>query len=437
MKTSLLLLFALGLFTANNAEIQKTSSPPQPFVIGISPFLDKAVKDDVYRSIVRLLVEDLPLNSSLAVYDAFELKTITHVALPEARVFHSPKTRANQFAGAIRELKQFLAQEHTAPTNAHLKFEEAIRLPQFLDFLAENLHSTNVQPTVLLIGSPLYQDAREPAFSMVDGYFPSDGHLQASREQSIFGLTANAATTPSLAIHWLYFHDPWVSDLHKEKVTRFWTLYLERRGAQLAAFTSDFPAALQSFQQNALGTTAASKNWTVDSSQNKIEMLRVSRNVEIADWLTRSTLSDESPPTTLVGPMKIGIRWKHNIDVDLYATPRHGAETIYFSHVRSPEGYYYKDHRSSPGREYEFIEFESPVDAHEVEAFINFYKGRCLGGPRGEVRIEFDGRIYGAPISISAEEGNLGRSGQSQQEFWTRIPVQEILKLSLPTARGG
>jgi hypothetical protein len=436
MKTSLSLLFALSLFTANGAESQKVSSPTQPYVIGISPFLDKAVKDDVYRSIVRLLVEDLPLNSSLTVYDAFELKTITHVALPEARVFHSAKTRANQFAGAIRDLKQFLAQEHTAPTNAHLKFEEAIRLPQFLDFLAENSRSTNLQPALLLIGSPLYHDAKEPAFSMVDGYFPSDGHLQASREQSIFGFTANSAATPSVTIHWLYFGDPWVSDLHKEKVTRFWTLYLERRGAQLAAFTTDLPTALQSFKQNTLGTTAASKNWTADTTQSKIEMLRVSRNVEIADWLTRSTLSDESPPTTLVGPMKIGIRWKHNIDVDLYATPRSGAETLFFQHVRSPEGYYYKDHRSSPGREYEFIEFESPVDAREVEAFINFYKGRCPGGPHGEVRIEFDGRIYGAPFSISSEEGNLGRSGQSQQEFWTRIPVQEILKLSRQTASG-
>src|SRR6478736_5509792 len=101
MKTSLLLLFALGLVTADSAETQKNDSPAQPFVIGLSPFLDKGVKDDVYRNIVRLIVEDLPLNSSLAVYDAFELKTITHIVLPEARAFHSPKTRANQFAGAI------------------------------------------------------------------------------------------------------------------------------------------------------------------------------------------------------------------------------------------------------------------------------------------------------------------------------------------------
>src|SRR6185369_17602943 len=121
------------------------------------------------------------------------------------------------------------------------------------------------------------------------------------------------------------------------------------------------------------------------------------------------------------------------IDLDLYATPRPGAETLFFEHARSPEGYYYKDHRSSPGREYEFIEFESPVDCREVEAFVNFYKGSRPGGPRGEVRIEFDGKIYSAPFAIAGASGNRGRAGNSQQEFWTRVPVQQILKLAPPT----
>src|SRR5207245_3381732 len=104
-------------------------------------------------------------------------------------------------------------------------------------------------------------------------------------------------------------------------------------------------------------------------------------------------------------------------DLDLYATPRPGAETLYFEHVRSPEGYYYKDHRSSPGREYEFIEFESPVDVREVEAFVNFYKGSCPGGARGEVRIEFDGRIYGLQFFITAENGILGHAGTFIQGY--------------------
>jgi hypothetical protein len=397
--------------------------PTSAFVIGVSPFLDKTVKDDVYRSIVRLMVEDLPLNSILTIYDAFEMKTVTRIALPDVRAFSSSKTRANQFGPAIRDLKIFLAQDHTKPASPRLNFDGALRLPQFLDFLAENVAFPNA--TVLLIGSPLYQDAKEPAFSMIDGYFPSDGHLQASREQSIYGFTGESATLPHLRMNWLYMGDPWMNDLHQAKVERFWTLYLERRGSVLASFTSDRPSAVQGFLHD---DKPPSKSWAIDKTQTKIEMLRVGRSVELADWLTRDALPAAQPPPSIkIGSMKIGIRWKDRIDLDLYATPRSGAETLFFQHVRSPEGYYYKDHRSSPGKEYEFIEFESPVDIREVEAFVNFYKGECQGGPRGEVRIEFDGRVYGAPFHVDAEEGNLSRTGRGQQQFWARIPILEIL----------
>src|ERR1041385_2343216 len=142
MNTRKLLVAVLGLCAlgfsplAAGAAGQGTSSEsPSRFIIGISPFLDKSVKDEVYRGIVRLVVEDLPLNSALAIYDAFELKTVTQFSLPDARAFNSPKTRANQFAPAIRDLKLFLAEERRQPTNSLLA--GAIRLPQFLDFLAE------------------------------------------------------------------------------------------------------------------------------------------------------------------------------------------------------------------------------------------------------------------------------------------------------------
>src|SRR5205823_6145968 len=168
------------------------------------------------------------------------------------------------------------------PTNSG--FEGVIRLPQFLDFLADTT-ATNSKVSVLLIGSPLYQDAKEPAFSMVDGYFPSDGHLQASREQSSYGFSGDSTVAPPLIVHWIYFGDPWVNDLHKEKIARFWTLYLERRGARLAAFTGDLPIALQSFRQPGTAGATSPKHWTVDTAQRKIEMLRVSRGVTKADWL--------------------------------------------------------------------------------------------------------------------------------------------------------
>lgn len=192
-------------------------------MIGISPFLDNSVKDQVYRSVVRLLVQELPLNSTVAVYDAFRLRSITQVKVPTARVFESPKTRANQFASAIGEIKGFLAEEHPKPNGVGLKFDGAIRLPQFCDFLAENLPGST--RSVLLIGSPLYQDEKEPDFSMVDGYFPSDAHLSAPREKTIFGISPEANSASRLVVHWVYFGDPWLNDLYKDKVARFWTLY--------------------------------------------------------------------------------------------------------------------------------------------------------------------------------------------------------------------
>jgi hypothetical protein len=274
---------------------------------------------------------------------------------------------------------------------------------------------------------------------MVDGYFPSDGHLQASREDSIFGFTGQTKRQPLLAVYWLYFGDPWTSDLHKEKVTRFWTLYFERRAGELATFNQDVPTTFQAFCKATPGVPASVRGWTLDSQQTKLEMLRVSRSVELSDWITRDALPETAPkpPTVMVGPMKIGIRWKDNIDLDLYATPRQGAETLFFQHTRSPEGYYYKDHRSSPGREYEFIEFESPIDVRQVEAFVNFYKGSRPDGPRGEVRIEFDGRIYSGRFLIDASDGNRGRTGADQEQFWTRIPVREILRIPPSTDRAG
>jgi len=422
----IMLLFATGL---NGAQSLPEAPRSQPFVIGISPFLENSAKDEIYRGIVRLLVEGLPLNSTVTICDAFNLKTITQVTLPNARAFNSPKTRANQFAEPIRELKLFLAREHARPTNANLSFRGSIQVPQFLDFLGETLSSTNPSPAVLLVGSPLYEDAKEPGFSMIEGYFPSDGHLRASRERSIFGLSGDPGFP--LMVHWLYQGDPWLNDLHREKVTRFWSLYLERRGGQLAGFSTDLPTVLQNFREPAAAPRMA-KHWKLDPDQTKVEMLRVGRTVEVADWLTRDLAAGgaQRPPSVMVGPMKIGIRWKHNIDLDLYATPREEAETLFFQHTHSPEGYYYKDHRHSPGREFEFIEFETPVDVREVEASVNFYKGECPGGAHGEVRIEFDGRIYAAPFFVPASEGNLGRTGRSQQEFWTRIPVQQMLKLN-------
>lgn len=410
--------------------VSPPGKPAGAYMVGISPFLDAAVKDAVYRNLVRLVVEDLPLNARLEVYDAYNLGTIARVTIPGSAVFNSPKTRANQFAGAIGEIRKFLARENARPAGAKAGFEAAIRLPQFCDFLAQERPTAegDARPRLLLIGSPLYQDARESSFSMVDGYFPSDGHLKASREQSVYGFNQGDGFSAAPVVCWAYFGDPWTSDLHREKVARFWTLYLERRGGRLASFSSDLTTVAGTFSSDTQGPGAAANGWAADSRQGKPEMLRAARSVKQVDWLTgEAPDSNPPPPREFVGPLKIGIRWKQDIDLDLYATPSRTSETLFFQHPRSSEGTYFKDQRSSPGREYEYIEFDSPVDVRQLRAYINYYEGSTPAGPVGEVRLEFQDRIYKGTFRITASEGNQGRSGPAQADFWAKIPVLEIL----------
>lgn len=421
---------AAVIVTAVRLGAAQGTSASDSWVIGLSPFLEKGVKDQVYRQCIALIVEDLPLNSKLHIYDAYNLQTVTELTVPNLAPFRSAKTRANQFAPQILKLKKFLGAEHRAP-EPDARFNGAVRLPQFLDFIRGALPTARKeQPvTVLVLGSPLYVDAKEPSFSMTDGYFPSDGHLKVGRERSVYGVADRADALAGFTVHFGYFGDPWLSGIHEEKVARFWHLFARLQGAELATFSGDLAT---TFKNATLAAHAPSRFAVteMDRGEAKPEMLRVTREVDSRDWITGDNVRfAQRAPSTMVGPMKIGIRWQGDWDLDLYASARPGGETLFFQHTRCPEGYYYKDHRSSPDREYEFIEFTTPVDIREVEAMVNFYRGRARDGAPGEVRVEYDNQIYSGQFRIPATEGNRGKLNEDQQDYWVKLDLRKVLRL--------
>jgi hypothetical protein len=204
------------------------------------------------------------------------------------------------------------------------------------------------------------------------------------------------------------------------------------QGGRLATFSGDLPTVFNAVRcSDETNVTHGGERPAVDPTQTKVEMIRLNREVGLADWITRDAPvgNPATPPSSTVGPMKIGIRWQGNIDLDLYARPQKDGETLYFQHNRSDAGYYYKDHRSSPDREFEFIEFQEPVDVWKVESSINFYKGSAPMGPTGEIRVEFEGRIYSGRFSIEGHHGNQGRGGDEQSTYWAPIDLPRLLKL--------
>jgi hypothetical protein len=121
------------------------------YVVGLSPFLNEDAANESFRQIARLLLEDMPLNSSLWIYDAYHLRTVAQMEIPNKRAFESSRTRANQFSDSIQKLKSFLAIRNEPPVVPGLDFNQAVRLPQFMDFVGENLNQTNVSIVALVL----------------------------------------------------------------------------------------------------------------------------------------------------------------------------------------------------------------------------------------------------------------------------------------------
>src|SRR3954471_24295109 len=121
------ILFIAALLCASLQAAAPASANTTHYVIGLTPFLENSVKDDLYRRIVGMILEDLPQKSSLAIYDAYNLTNITRFEIPDLRAFQSGKTRANQFKEQILTLRQFLAADHERPTARKLNFDRALR----------------------------------------------------------------------------------------------------------------------------------------------------------------------------------------------------------------------------------------------------------------------------------------------------------------------
>ena len=422
-----------GISAPTNPALRGTAAH---VVVGLSPFLEREDKDPLYRALMSFVLEQVDLGVGLEFVDAYHLKTIARIEVPSLSAFRSAKTRAKQFAEPLARVRRFLGETNSPPEWDGTRLARAVRLPHFLDWIATRSAPAGKRLDVLLFGSPLYIDVKEPGFSMRDGYYPCDSHLVVARERSLYGHDGNTRLLSGCLMHLGYFGDPWRDRLHEEKIIRFWGLYAAQRGARIGLVTGDLASLFAAPTRPPDEGWIGEPRWVMDSSTNKLEMIRDTRTVDHSDWITRelSEGAATEPPAATRGRMKIGIRWSGPLDLDLHATDEPGGEVLAFDHVRGRCGYYFKDHRQSPDREYEFVEFEVPVDLWKVEAQVNLYAGASDVPVEGEARIEFLDRIYTAPFRLAARSGNEARTGAGQEAYWARLDIPGMLRLRKPGA---
>ena len=325
--------------------------------------------------------------------------------------YNNPKARLGVNRETVTALKRFADKSITPGGEGHPSVPGAVRLPQFLRYVADNFNHSG-KTDVIVLGSPFYDDPREPAFSMVNGRFPSDGHLFASQGKTPFGTAGQGRLLKNVRVHIGYGSDNIMQgERHGYFVRRFWTLYVEALGGRLGGFVGDVPTLFRRVTGNAALPTHDFK--PVRSNKLEMIMLRpVADRQSIFERPVSETVLSQAQ-VVRADNVQIGMSWAcGQCDLDIYARPMPGAPVLYFGRTITEYGSYWKDYRNSPQptNGYETIGFDIPLDLRTLTIVVNFFEGEAAPqGVSGEIRISVDDHTYAAPFHIIATRGNRGK----------------------------
>ncbi len=124
--------------------------------------------------------------------------------------------------------------------------ESSISLPKLLTLVRENMASDTRR--VMITSSTLNQDREEPAFSFNEGRFPSDGHLQATINETPFATKGDLLSNVRVDWNDTSVDADFMNDIHRASVRRFVTAWIQGQGAsiQYGSLATEHPVALDS-----------------------------------------------------------------------------------------------------------------------------------------------------------------------------------------------
>ena len=248
--------------------------------------------------------------------------------------------------------------------------------------------------SVLVAGSALYNDPRDPALSMVDGHYPSDAHLGARRSDSVYSTAAKAEALAGVDVHYCYTDASWLSDAHKELVLRWWSLFVGTQQGTLATFTNDLATCFQRFGGS---VTAGAPSFRPETEGSGREMLLAKRSPVVREvlqpaapatpavaspasdtsFLGEHTAISQERPAARRGVAKIGIHWTcPGADLDIYARGGPASDFLFYGNTDTPEGHFPHDYQQAPGdaSAFEYVEFTHPIDLETRGGFCEFLR---------------------------------------------------------------
>lgn len=377
------------------------------YAIAYSPFFDAEKAKAIAAQSIEWMA-GLEAGDRVTLIDGYNSSTLGVFAIPESERYNNPRARVMANAAAVGALMRF-AEASSLPTGGGQPTTPgAVRLPQTLRHLVAAIPASDAEVDFAVIGSPIFDDPAERAYSMAGGpIFPSDGHIKSSRGSTPFGTAGQEALLENVRVHMGLMGLDQQSDQYLYLLERFWTLFVEAQSGEMVSYLSDIATLFTRLNSGA----AAPANDFELSVLDKLEMLMLVPRDPNPTIFEREVETRAFDSTALQGAsnVQVGLSWDcTECDLDLYARPYPDARVLHFAETDTAEGRYWKDFRMSPRsiRGYETIEFTVPLDLRRLQLLVNFYEGSAPNGVRGELRMSVNGVTYAKAFHLDVTSGN-------------------------------
>jgi len=367
----------------------------------VSPNGDPTTKKAEIVDILKLMTGTVEPGEEAILFDGLSSKSICKFVVPNRRSYASDKAKLNANRSCVGKLMTFASSADAGATAGLLD------LPATLRTLVRTADMQAID-AVIIFGSPLYNDLREPSSSMAHGYVPSDGHITAQLTASPFGFAGLAGSLEGTPVHLSSDGYDWtLNSRHEEMVHRFTWLGVDTLGGSLVTFNADRDQMIDRVLRGVKTSPVTFER----SASDKLEMIPVI--LDRGPGLPIHEREISTAPITGAEmrraiDVEVGITWDCTCDMDIYVRPFPNAEVIYYGRTKTREGTFYRDYRN--GRDLlnglESVTLDAPVDLSEMVIGVNFYSGDAPEGVAGEIRLSVGNRTYAKPFVISATSGN-------------------------------
>lgn len=348
---------------------------------------------------------------------------ISQAATPAAKTIWLNK----QMGQHLARMRTWLT--NTTPSQGNGDF---VRYLRGIEMLKTEFSGQPIQ--ALYFGSP--NITAPEAYSMANHRYLGDGFLlnpdslfaTAGRERALSGVSVHVIHSPGLA----EFSDR-NRDLHRDKIRRFFGLYIAGQGGSLATFsgTADHlrKAAITDYPKVDYGRVDASSNKLMVYEVLAPAFERQAQSVQTSLWNVPAMKSP--PPSQRSAPLDIGIKWSQNVDLDIYVMAANDVE-LFYGQVSAPtyDGHHLKDIRAGTSDLFETVSYGRAVPIGQLRVYVNHYNRVSDVPVEVELRMRVaNGGIYSKKFSLPPGHGSGGAGNRDASPSWVKIDVPALLGL--------